>query len=202
MENSNLEYFPNIHLMIKKKKWKNQKIFYHFEKCQSTLEKKLPIEKNSLDPNFCCWRKCQSTLERKLPIEKNFLDPIFFCWRSFWWSRSFCWGICFVEVEVEYFSKNSKYGDPWSKKMWKKVNYLLPFRRKYQRKKLWFQYMEIIPTPGNFFHDLDFLQFQEKVVKIHDRKKSERSPFILQSWKNKIKSEISPRGRKKTTRGV
>ena len=88
MENSNLEYFPNIHLMIKKKKWKNQKIFYHFEKCQSTLEKKLPIEKNSLDPNFCCWRKCQSTLERKLPIEKNFLDPIFFV------------GEVFDEVEV------------------------------------------------------------------------------------------------------
>ena len=53
----------------------------------------------------------------------------------------------------------------------KKNQLFFTISKKIPKKEILSQYMEIISTPGNVFHDLNFLQFQKKVVKIHDRKK-------------------------------
>ena len=100
--------FQNIHLMIKKKSGKTKEYFTISEK-----PKKCHANRH--------WRKKTSDREKT--------SGIFFCWWSFWWSRKRPEFFVEVDVEVLNISKNSKYGNTWSKKMWKKVNYFLQFRK-------------------------------------------------------------------------
>ena len=59
-------------------------------------------------------------------------------------------------------------------------------------------YGKIFLRSGKFPMKIHFLQFQKKVVRIHERKKKGKNQLFSTILKNKIKSKLSPRKREIT----
>ena len=153
-----------------KKKGKNQKNILPFQKVPIDIGEKYIKNSSTLEKKKVEKSKEYSTISKSGNGEK---PSFFFCWRSFLMKSKAPDPVFFVEVEVLNISQKLQiWRSMVGKKSEKSIFY--NFEKNTTRKKFFPNAWKNISTSGNSPRSGIFYNFQKKVVKIHDRKKSEK----------------------------